>query len=250
MVKLFSSNFFCLARGNACSPEGVAPSEPTVAPTLSLHVEVGTESIAMLDWTASNNPGGATGFGYRIWRGEPAAPDVNDPPFATVGNVLVYDDDNTGSPGDYHYIVRAFNDEGEGPSSNTANIVLPGEPDGPTLLGPNSTSNSQYVYDDFTLTWSAVPGATLYDVYGSAVDSGYTLWDGDVAATSLSIDFATAFGTNWWYVVAHDGGGNFSAQSNHLECTPIMETPTYTYRRPGGVDTYRRPGGTDTYLRP
>ena len=118
------------------------------------------------------------------------------------------------------------------------------------MLGPDNTSDSQVVTDDFTLTWSASPGATLYDVYASLTDSSYTLWDGDVAATSLFVSFAAAVGNaNWWYVIAHDGLGNFSAPSNHLECTPNLP-PSSTYRRPGGVDTYRRPGGTDSYLRP
>lgn len=89
-----------------------------------------------------------------------------------------------------------------------------------------------------------------YNVYASAVDSGYTLWQDNVAGTSLAIDFDAAFGTNWWYVVGIDSNGDSSYPSNHLECTPVMPTPTYSYLQPDGVGQYFQPDGVSLYLQP
>ena len=233
--------------GTGCSPPGGGGggvlTPPTLAPVLTGSADFGS-TTANLAWTPSNKTTSA-GFAYRIdykinsgsWteltQTTSASYEANFP-------------DATSET--YTFRVTPLNDAGEGPASNEASMLLPGEFDGPTLLGPNGTTSSQYVYDNFTLTWSAIAAAVSYKLYASAVDSGYTLWQEDITDTSLAIDFNTAFGTNWWYVVAVDGAGSVSYQSNHLECTPVL--PTYSYRRPGGVDSYLRPGGTDTYIRP
>jgi hypothetical protein len=197
---------------------------PTLAPVLTVSADFGS-STANLEWTASNKTS-SSGFGYRIYRQKNGLGyDV-----LTTTTSLIYDDTPSPEPaGEYYeYYIEPYNDAGPatgGGLSNEAEIVLPGEAEGPTLLGPDNTTGSQIVFDDFTLTWSAVPGATLYDVYYSTTDSGYTLWDGDVAATSLAVSFAAAFGVAvWWHVVAHNGV-TYSLESNHLECTPVMEAP-------------------------
>lgn len=238
--------------GTGCSPPGGGGGSltpPTLAPVLIVTADFGS-NVANLEWTASNKTS-SPGFGYRIYL------DVNGGGFTALTTVSAAtltanytpSPDPTGET--YSFYIEPYNDAGPatgGGLSNQASVVLPGEFDGPILLGPNGTQNPQYVYDDFTLTWSAVAAAVSYKLYASATDSGYTLWEEDITSTSLAIDFDTAFGTNWWYVVAVDGAGSVSYQSNHLECTPVM--PTYSYRRSGGVDSYLRPGGTDTYLRP
>lgn len=214
---------------------------PTVAPMLAVTANFGS-TTADLFWSASNKTS-SPGFIYRI--------EYFNGSWVTAGSTTNLSDSvnfPSAAGETYTFRVIPLNDAGEGPSSNEASVILPGEYDGPTLLGPNGTTNPQYVYDDFTLTWSEIAAAVSYRLYGSATDSGYSLWEGDITGTSLAIDFDAAFGTNWWYVVAVDGAGSVSYQSNHLECTPVL--PTYSYRRPGGVDSYLRPGGSDTYLRP
>lgn len=237
-----ASNALLLLGCGSSGGNGVL-TPPTVAPLLSVTADFGA-STANAGWTASNKTS-SSGFGYRFEYKKDSSAwfFISDTTSLTASF-----SDGTAAGNTYYFRVTPYNDAGEGPVSNEASVILPGEYDGPTLLGPNGTANPQYVYDDFTLTWSEIAAAVSYRIYGSATDSGYTLWEGDITGTSLAIDFDAAFGTNWWYVVAVDGSGSVSYQSNHLECTPVL--PTYSYRRPGGVDSYLRPGGSDTYLRP
>lgn len=217
---------FTVALNNFSAVGDYVLTPPTLAPVLAVANLNALEfpNTANLAWSASNKNGSA-GFGYRIYR------DIDGGGFSELATTtaLGYDDEIVGPAFEtYAYYIEPYNDAGPatgGGLSNQAGVILPGEPNGPILLGPDGTQNSQYVYDDFTLTWSAVGGATLYNVYGSAVDSGYTLWQADVADISLAFSFAAAFGTNWFYIVAHDGAGHYSYQSNHLECTPVATTP-------------------------
>lgn len=202
-------------------PASAGLTAPTLAPVLAVTADLGSK-IANLSWSASNKTG-SPGFYYSI------EVDVNGGGYATVGTTTSLssaDNQATASGQTYTYRVTPYNSQGGGPSSNTAGVVLPGESDGPELLGPNNTTATQYVTTDFTLTWSSIAGAATYDLYKSTTDSGYSLWQADIAATSLAVSYAAAFGVgNWWYVIAHDGSGHYSAQSNHLECTPISANP-------------------------
>lgn len=97
---------------------------PTVAPFLEAEVDLGS-FIAKLKWTASNKTSSA-GFGYAIWR------QVDNASFENIDNVgpgvLTYNDDTTGvAPNIFRYYIIPFNAAGEGPSSNTVSINLPGE---------------------------------------------------------------------------------------------------------------------------
>jgi hypothetical protein len=180
-------------------------------------------TTAALSWTASNKTT-SPGFAYKIEL------NINSAGWNVLDYTtsLTYNDSHVAAAGEtYNYRITPKNDAGEGPSSNAAEVVLPGEFNGPELIGPNTTTAPQYVYTDFTLTWSAVSGAASYDVYASAYDSSYTLWQDGITATSLPVLFSAAFGVaNWWYVVARSGGGATSTQSNHLNCTPISAGAT------------------------
>jgi hypothetical protein len=101
---------------------------PTVAPVLTVDADPGS-SVALLEWTASNKSGSA-GFGYNVYRGTntPPIPGVDSPVFSTGPNTLSSSDNVSAAAGEtYYYIVVPFNDAGEGPSSNTASVILPGE---------------------------------------------------------------------------------------------------------------------------
>ena len=202
-------------------PASAGLTAPTLAPVLVVTADLGSNT-AHLSWSASNKIS-SPGFYYDI------EVDVNGGGYSqiTTSTNLSYNNTQAAPAGEtYTYRVTPYNSQGGGPSSNTAGVVLPGESDGPELLGPNNTTATQYVTTDFTLTWSSIAGAATYDLYKSTADSGYSLWQADIAATSLAVSYAAAFGVgNWWYVIAHDGAGHYSAQSNHLECTPISANP-------------------------
>lgn len=115
--------FLALTIGKPSSKvgEGVL-TPPTVAPVLTVSADF-TSYDALLQWTTSDKTG-SSGFGYNIYRFVDGAGPVL---LTTVGNVLFYTDSNPGAYGQlYEYFVIPKNDAGEGPSSNTASVILPG----------------------------------------------------------------------------------------------------------------------------
>lgn len=218
VVNPFSVRKFGYGTGQSGGSGTLTP--PTLAPVLTVTADLGSNT-ANLDWTASNKIT-SPGFGYRIYI------DINGGGFTALTTVSgsTLDASYTPSPDPtgeiYSFYIEPFNDAGPatgGGLSNQASIVLPGEPDGPVLLGPDGTTGLQFILTDFTLTWSTIPGAATYDIYASTIDSGYTLFAGGVTDTYLSVLLSSAIGVaNWWYVVAYDGVGHYSGESNHLEC--------------------------------
>lgn len=115
--------FLSLTLGRPSSKVGEGTlTPPTVAPVLTVSADF-TSYDALLQWTTSDKTSSA-GFGYNIYRFVDGAGPVL---LATVGNVLFYTDSNPGASGQlYEYFVIPKNDAGEGPSSNTASVILPG----------------------------------------------------------------------------------------------------------------------------
>lgn len=208
---------------------------PSVAPVLDVQTELGSDE-ASLTWTASNRTGTA-GFSYQVQM------DVNGGGYSVISTTtsLFFTDARSGAAGEtYTYRIIPFNDYGEGPASNAVGVVLPGESDGPVLTGPDLAIDSNY-----TLTWSAIAGATSYDLYYSRDDTSYTLL---VNTAALEYEVTFDFPGMYHYVIAKNGGSSSSPSNRHY-VSLILDTTSY-YFRPGGADTYYRPGGTDTYIRP
>lgn len=112
-----------LGAGSSGSNGSLTP--PSVAPVLTVDADLGSYE-ANLSWTASNKTSSA-GFGYAIWRN-----DLTGSGWTLQGTVgpetLTFSNDvGVGNDNTYLYYVIPFNDAGEGPSSNTASVVLPGE---------------------------------------------------------------------------------------------------------------------------
>lgn len=166
---------------------------PTVAPVLSVSAELGSET-ANLTWTASNKTGSA-GFGYDI------EVNINSAGWSavTTSTSLSYNY-TAGSPAGetYAFRITPFNDAGEGPSSNTASVILPGECDAPVLSGPTPPTSGA-----FTLTWTEPTGAVFdsYRLYRSDDEFGtYSLEDTIGAEPSPS--YAAGL-SGWWKVAAY-----------------------------------------------
>jgi hypothetical protein len=103
---------------------GGALTPPTVAPVLTVEAAAGS-TTANLSWTASDKTASA-GFVYDVYRSiDGAGPTL----IATRSAAqLTYNDSNPGAAGEtYEYTITPKNDTGEGPSSNAASVVLPGE---------------------------------------------------------------------------------------------------------------------------
>ncbi len=181
-------------RGLVIGGQATGPlTPPTVAPVLTVTAELGSET-AGLEWTASNKTSSA-GFGYDVelnidglgW---------NNLGFTTN---LYFADTQSGAAGEtYTYRVTPYNDAGEGPVSNEASVVLPGECDAPVLTGPTPPTAGA-----FTLTWSVPTGAVFdsYNLYRSSDEFGsYTLEDTIGAEPSPS--YAAGL-SGWWKVAAY-----------------------------------------------
>ncbi len=218
---------------------------PTVAPVLTVDADPGS-SVALLEWTASNKSGSA-GFGYNVYRGTntPPIPGVDSPVFSTGPNTLSSSDNVSAAAGEtYYYIVVPFNDAGEGPSSNTASVILPGESEAPVLTGPGTADTNV----EFTLEWTSVPGADSYEVERS--DDGGSSWSLLDTVVLLELGVTETAADTYKYRVTPFAGAFQGLTSNIL--TVVVTTPAAppTYLRPGGTTTYLRPDGTSIYLRP
>lgn len=113
-----------LGVGNGAAKTAPGPlTPPTVAPVLIVSADYGSY-IAVLEWTPSNKTS-SPGFYYEVWREGPAGG------WNLVGSynssiLTVSIDEEPSGMGIYRYYVKPINDAGEGPSSNTVEIPLPG----------------------------------------------------------------------------------------------------------------------------
>lgn len=114
--------FLALTIGRPSSKvgEGVL-TPPTVAPVLTVNADFNS-TTALLSWTASDKTS-SPGFAYRVWM-------RIDNGFESVILNTANTSDAYDVPGalyeTYTFRVVPFNDAGDGPSSNTASVILPG----------------------------------------------------------------------------------------------------------------------------
>lgn len=119
-------------------PESATPfGPPTVAPVLSVSADA-FSFVADLSWTPSDQLD-SPGFGYLLEYNQ------DDMGWVTIGNygpevTSANPDMSVSGPGSFLFRVTPYNDSGEGPSSNTAGIVLPGESSASYYRRPDGTS--------------------------------------------------------------------------------------------------------------
>lgn len=213
------------------------PQPPSVAPVLVVSADLGSY-VANLEWTASNRTGSA-GFAYQIWM------DVDGGGYSLLTSVgpstLSYSYDASPTAGTYSFYIKPINDVGEGPSSNAASVVLPGESEAPVLTGPSTASTDV----EFTLAWTSVPGADSYEVDKS--DNGGVSWTTIATTSSLTLGVTETVADTYDYRVTPFAGA-FQGQTSNI--VTVVVGASSSYLRPGGVFTYLRPDGTSIYFRP
>jgi fibronectin type 3 domain-containing protein len=224
--------------GSGSSGSNGTLTPPSVAPVLTVSAEFGSD-VANLEWTSSNKTG-SSGFGYNIYVNiNGAGYNLRD---TVLGTTQTYNDDNSGAAGEtYEYKVIPKNDAGEGPSSNAASVVLPGESEAPVLTGPSTGVTNV----EFTLAWTSVPGADSYEVDHS--DDGGLNWTTIATTSSLSTHVLETAANTYDYRVTPFAGAFQGITSNIVT---VVVSGASSYLRPGGVYTYLRPDGTSTYYRP
>jgi arabinogalactan endo-1,4-beta-galactosidase len=187
--------------GGIKGPDVAKPGKVT-----GLTASISGGTTATLSWDTVNS---AITNRYRIERAT-----SDNGPWETVK-------DNINSPGDgantrtatgtdagltagttYYYRVSAYNNNGWGTPSDTKNVTAEAFSFGtPAGLAVGSTTDSS-----IRLTWTAVPGAASYKVYGAqataepADDTAYTVV-GSPTGTTYTHGSLTV-GDTWWYKVA------------------------------------------------
>ena len=218
------------------------PLPPSVAPVLIVNSTLGS-FVAELDWTASNRTG-LPGFAYQIWVSlDGGAYSLLD----TVGAAtLSYSHNPDPTAGTYSYYIKPINDAGEGPSSNAAITVLPGECDAPVLTGPTPPTQPAA----YQLTWTVPDGALFdsYRIYLALDEIGPYNLEATIEAEPNPSYLAGTSG--WWKVAAYESTTTTEGPLSNAVYGEIVIPTVFTYLRPGGVDTYFRPDGTSIYIRP
>jgi hypothetical protein len=122
------------------------PPAPTVYP-------VEPHRAAVLHWEA---PGEALTFEVQ----QSLTPDFEQPDVVYEGRGLAWAVP-TGTPGTYHYRVRAISDGGSGPWSEPQEVVVTAPPPStPHLAAPSYG----YTHGEYELRWQPVPRATHYEL--------------------------------------------------------------------------------------
>ena len=107
---------------------------------------------------------------------------------------------------------------------NTTAIILEVPPSAPTNLKAVSAG-----YNSDTLTWSAVPGATGYEIYRSTSDSSGFVTIATTSSTSYT-DIGLTTGTTYYYQIKAyttvDTTNIYSEATTAVSAKPIPATPT------------------------
>ncbi len=252
-----ASNALLLLGCGSSGGNGVL-TPPTVAPVLAVTADFGS-STANAAWTASNKTS-SSGFGYRFEckKDSSAWFFISDTTSLTASF-----SDGTAAGNTYYFRVTPYNDAGEGPVSNEASVILPGESEAPVLTGWGEAADGADIGEFYVvavnLDWTEIPGATNYDLYRAEnpppYGSGtYSLFDSETLLTYRDNTVVWDGGNGPYYgykVIATNGGFSTPASDELIFAPAAVPPPAYsTYLRPGGAFGYRRPDGTSLYLRP
>jgi fibronectin type 3 domain-containing protein len=176
----------------------VAVSAPaTPALTAPANGATGVTATTTLTWATS---AGATS--YDVYLGASTSP-------ALVGTVTGTSFPASGltAGATYYWRVVAKNSGGSATSATWSFTVAAANSSGLTLLSPKDGATG--VSTRPVMQWSAVTGATMYDLYvGMSASPAYI---GSVNATSVTVSGFKAQSTYYWKVIARTAGGQVSS---------------------------------------
>ncbi len=127
-VTVSASNLF--GEGRKAPIQSCTPLEPPGA-VGRIWVDKVEESMVVIKWYPPKSDGGTSITGYRIYRGEVAGEEKY---WATVKDVLEYNDESVENGKAYYYRISAVNDMGEGPLSYRVKAVPMGYPSVPVKV--------------------------------------------------------------------------------------------------------------------
>ncbi|WP_414664909.1 fibronectin type III domain-containing protein [Horticoccus sp. 23ND18S-11] len=175
-----------------------------------------------LTWTI-----GRDATSYEVWRSTTNTTGSASKIADVIGNV--YEDATAAEGTTYYYWLKTVNPAGtSGFSASTGGIV-----GGKKLLPPAGVVASLSTTNSITLDWSAVAGASGYDIYRNTAENfGAATLIGSTTSSLTYSDAPPAAETFYVYwVVAKDGTGNFSLPSHAAGGYAAAATPAV----PAGV---------------
>ena len=191
------------------------------------------------NYVAWNPVLGATS--YNVYRGASAGGEGTVPYATGVTTTNQYGNyftDNGATNGTtYYYTVTAVSGSSESVQSTEASVTTGGT----ALAGPTLTATAGS--GQVILTWSAVTGATSYDVFRSTDNSNFTTVKTGLTTTTYT-DTGVANGVTYYYFVAGVNTVGNGSGSNTVSATPGitgLAAPTGVLAYPnGGVNLYVR----------
>ena len=213
-------------------PDEIAPTTPGNLTVVDAQINSVT-----LSWDASMD--NVSVIAYDIYRGGIKIDEVN-------GSTVTYVDMTVAPDTPYNYYVIARDAAGnESAQSNTANVTTPAQ----DLTPPTAPSNLVAIdvqANSVTLGWGASSdnvGVTAYDIYRDNIQIN-SVGSGNLTYQDLTVNPDTNYA---YYVIARDGAGNESAQSNTTNVTtPSVGTATFDIVREGTTNTYHATARTSS----
>lgn len=207
MLSLYTWNFTTEA------PPGSAPTAPTGVSATAADKQI------TVSWTAVT---GATSYNI-YWSNTTGVTKTNGTQITGATSPYIHTALTNGTT--YYYIVTAVNSYGESTASTqTSAMPLPPITSAPTGVSA-AAGNGQT-----TISWSAVSGATSYNLYWSTT-TGVTTANGTkvTGATSPYTHSGLTNGTTYYYIVTAVNIGGESTASSQASATPGDTTaPTNT----------------------
>ena len=190
----------------------VAASAPSAPNGL---VASADNSQVSLSWNASQ-----AATGYNVYRGTTAGGETSTPINSSPISGTSFVDTNASNGTTYFYIVTAKNGIGESGPSNEANATPALPAPQPAPVGLASQPGNATV----SLSWTAVTGATGYNVYRGTSSGGETATplNASPLASASYTDSGVVNGTSYYYEVTAVNAGGESVPSNEASATPAL----------------------------
>jgi fibronectin type 3 domain-containing protein len=201
------------APSNEASATPVASTPP--APTLT--ATPGNDQVS-LSWTAA---AGATS--YNVYEGTTSGGESTTP-IATGVTQTTYNVTGLANGTTYYFEVAGVNTLGTGTASNETPATPVGPPAAPTNLSA-TIGNAQTV-----LTWTAVSGATSYNVYDGSTAGGESSTPIATGVTEATYTVTgLTDGTAYYFTVAAVNNAGASGYSNEASVVPALPSALLAY---------------------